>query len=101
MIAIIIGGLEMGTTVLRKEELMAMLQSISSQLDQLEKSIETIIPRKQIEWQKEQNMQIERCEKQLDELERKISSIEKHNEADRTAAALRVNQSFRRESFTF
>lgn len=91
----------MGTTVLRKEELMAMLQSISSQLDQLEKSIETIIPKKQIEWQKEQKMQIEQCEKQLDELERKVSFIEGNKEEDYSTTALRVNQGYRRESFTF
>ncbi|MBB6444663.1 hypothetical protein [Bacillus benzoevorans] len=91
----------MGTTVLRKEELMAMLQSISSQLDQLEKSIETIIPKKQIEWQMEQNMQIEQCAKQLDELEIKISSIDENKDADHSTTALRINQSFEENHLLF
>lgn len=90
----------MGTTVLRKEELIAMLQSISSQLDQLEKSIETIIPRKQIEWQKEQSMLIENCGKRLTELEGEMIAVEER-EVESAKEPLRISRSFKQQSFNF
>ena len=90
----------MGTTVLRKEELIAMLQSISSQLDQLEKSIETIIPKKQIEWQKEQSMLIEHCEKRLAGLEEEMIEVEER-EIEPAKETVRVDRSFKQQSLTF
>jgi hypothetical protein len=100
MIALIIGGLNMGKTVLRKEELIAMLQSISSQLDQLEKSIETIIPKKQIEWQKEQSMLIESCEKRLAGLEGEIIVVEEM-EAGPEKETLSARRNLKPQSFSF
>lgn len=79
-----------------------MLQSISSQLDQLEKSIEARIPEKQIEWKKEQITLIDRCEERLMHLERKITALtKKAKETDKAKKALTVNNSFGQESYTF
>ncbi len=92
----------MGKTVLRKEELIAMLQSISSQLEQLEKSIETIIPKKQIEWQKDQSTLIENCEKRLAGLEGEIIVVEEieagHGQEQEPLSARR---NFKQQSFSF
>nr|WP_295973285.1 hypothetical protein [uncultured Bacillus sp.] len=90
----------MESTVLQKEELIAMLKTITSQLNQLEESIEARIPQKKVEWQNDQDTRINECEKQLDRIEQKISSIEKKEEVHQPAA-IRIQRGFQKESFTF
>jgi len=73
------GGKMMETSVIRREELIDMLEEINQQLEKLELSMLSSISKHHDEWQKNQEYRMERCGKKLDSLETKISSIEEQN----------------------
>lgn len=74
----------MKTTVIGRDELIDMFEGINDQLEQLEVSIMTNVSQQQNEWQRKQEMQIDSCEKQLESLEMKMSSIKERNNHNKT-----------------
>lgn len=63
----------MKTTVIGREELIDMFESINNQLEQLENSIKTNMSQQQLEWQRKQEKRFDFCDKQLESLEMKMS----------------------------
>jgi hypothetical protein len=83
----------MKTTVIGRDELIDMFEGINDQLEQLEVSIMTNVSQQQNEWQRKQEMQIDSCEKQLESLETKMSSIKERNNHNKTTT-LRLKFSY-------
>ncbi|MCQ6273917.1 hypothetical protein JMM81_02850 [Bacillus sp. V3B] len=83
----------MKTTVIGREELIDMFESINDQLEQLETSIMINVSKQQNEWQRKQAMQIDSCGKQLESLESKMSSIKERNDPNNTTT-LRLKLSY-------
>ena len=79
----------MGTTMMKKEEFIALLEGINNQLVKLEKSMESV----EYEWQRDQEKRIGECGKRLERLEKKISSIEAHYK-NKTTSSLQLTLSF-------
>jgi hypothetical protein len=69
----------METSVIRREELIGMLKAMNQQLEKLELSMVSSISKHHDEWQINQEKRMERCGKQLDSLETKITSLEEQN----------------------
>jgi hypothetical protein len=83
----------MKTTVIGREELIGMFEGINDQLGQLEASIMNNVSKQQNEWQKKQEIQMDSCGKQLESLEKKMSSIKKRNDQNKTTT-LRLKLSY-------
>lgn len=83
----------MSTTVIGRKELIGMFESINDQLEQLEVSIMANVAQQQNEWQRKQEMQIDFCGKQLESLEKKMSSIKERNDHN-TITTLRLKLSY-------
>jgi hypothetical protein len=64
----------MKTTVLGKENLIEMLLEIESQLEQLDCSLVSNISQQTKGWESEQEMRLDSCVRQLEILERRITS---------------------------
>ncbi|WP_338451831.1 hypothetical protein R4Z09_08160 [Niallia oryzisoli] len=70
----------MKTTVIGREELIDMFENINNQLEQLENSIKTNMSQQQQEWQRKQEQRIDICGKQLESLEKKMTSTKERQE---------------------
>ncbi len=70
----------MKTTVLGKEELIVMFENIHNQLEQLENSIKTNMSQEQSEWQSQQEKRFDLCDKQLESIEMKMTSVKERQE---------------------
>jgi hypothetical protein len=73
------GGRMMKTSIIRKEELLHLLNEMNHQLGRLEMSLLSCTLNQHEEWQKNQEMKMEKCGKQLDLIEMKVLSIEEHH----------------------
>ena len=75
------GGRMMNTSIIRKEELINLLNEINNELGRLEVALSSCTSHKYEEWQKNQDISMDRCEKQLDSIEMNVQSIEAlHNQ---------------------
>ena len=83
----------MKTTVIGREELIGMFERINDQLGQLETSIMSNVSQQQDEWQRKQELQMDSCVKQLESLEKKMSSVKERNDHNK-ATTLRLTLSY-------
>ena len=71
----------MNTSIIRKEELIHLLNEINNELERLEVALSSCTLNKYDEWQKNQEIGMDKCEKQLSSIEMKVHSIEEpHNQ---------------------
>lgn len=75
----------METAVIRKDELIGMLKKMDIQLEELDTSIAVKIARQHDQLFKEYESKIEFYRKQLDLLDRKITTIVQHKEQNQTS----------------
>ena len=66
-------------SIIRKEELLHLLNEMNHHLGRLEVALLSCTFNKHEEWQKNQEIRMEMCGKQLDSIEMKVLSIEEHH----------------------
>ncbi|WP_428908898.1 hypothetical protein [Niallia sp. Krafla_26] len=81
----------METTVLRREDLIEMLSQLDFQLDQLNDSLEFHISEQKQSWEREQEVRLNSCVRQLESLERKITSNWKQSDLNSKALRLKLS----------
>jgi len=82
----------MKTTVLRKDELIEMLMEMDSKLEQLNCSLVSNISNQKQLWEAEQELRLNSCVRQLDSLERKMTSNRERN--GHNSASIRLKLSY-------
>ncbi len=83
----------METSIIRKDELIDMLNKMNHQLGKLEVALLSCVSKNHEEWQKNQEKRMERCGKQLDSIEMKVSLIEEHHNQYYKNGSLRLELS--------
>lgn len=81
----------MQTTVLSRGDLLQMLMEMDSQLEQLDQSIVSAISQQNQRWEKEQEARLDSCVRQLETLERKMTSNRERNEINSTSFRLKLS----------
>jgi uncharacterized coiled-coil protein SlyX len=76
----------METAVINKEELLSILGKIDTQLEELDHKIASQAESNHNEWILQQKSQIEFCGKQLDLLDKKITSIKEYNQQSQSTS---------------
>lgn len=76
----------METGLINKEELLTLLEKMDKQLEKLDCTIVKNINDEHHEWLIEHEAKIDFCGKQLDLLDRKITSIKEHSELNQSSS---------------
>ncbi len=81
----------METTVLRREDMLKMLMKMESQLEQLDHSIVSNISQQNQRWEREQEARLDSCMRQMENIERKITSNQVRNEINTASFRLKLS----------